>query len=278
MDHLRAGGIFSSERVQAFARDMGVAFKQCVTDLTQRLQGAAAINPTIAALTLEQLRATASASIADWGQDLQADEAAKVKATFPGVEDDYIFAFSAFGRNFYGTSREGVRQALDFRVPPFSYFLAKFYGVATSVPDLADPGALSSVVYDDIIKIVLRDTLKSVTAGRVFLKQAPPSSSVATTSHASSRLGADSVFSSRRSRADTDSTDSDSDDDSSDGGGDRGSGAVAAPSHTEPQPRRVVLSGGASSRSGTGGLGNRDTTSNSTVAAMLRSMDMETPI
>lgn len=271
MDHLRAGGIFSSERVQAFARDMGVAFKQCVTDLTQRLHRAAAINPAIAAMTPEQLRATAYASIADWGHDLQEGEAVKVKATFPGVEDDYIFAFSAFSRNFYGTSREGVRHALDFRVPPFSYFLAKFYGVATSVPDLADPGALSSVEYDDVIKLVLRDTLKTVTAGRVFLKQATAAPS------SSSRLGADSVFSSRRSRADTDSTTSDSSDDESSDDDRTGS---AAPSNAGPEPRRVVLSGGAGGGGGTGGGtgGGSGATSNSAVAAMLRSMDLETPI
>lgn len=173
MSEQSASGVYGSERVRHFAFQCGEVYKRSMIGLLHNVVQMRRVDPRLADCDDLVLRRYALESLKEWPQSTRDEEAQVALRDHPEMEANYKFSFVIYARNFYGTDQYGNRNALDLRIPPFSYFLFELF-----CNGLEDPKIIFEEFYEDhsywkFTKALVRKTLCEVSKGRVSLQTDP---------------------------------------------------------------------------------------------------------
>lgn len=174
----QSGGVYGSERVRHFASQCGEVYKRCMMSLIHNVLSMRQVDPRMAACDEGSLRRYGLESLREWPQSTRDEEARVALREHPEMEANYKFAFVLYARNFYGTDQYGNRNALDLRIPPFSYFLFELYSNGLEEPNIIYEDFYEDRSYWKFTKALVRKTLCEVTKGRVTLQVDPRASAI----------------------------------------------------------------------------------------------------
>jgi len=174
----QSGGVYGSERVRHFASQCGEVYKRCMMSLLHNVLSMRQVDPRMAACDEGALRRYGLESLLEWPQSTRDEEARIALRDHPEMEANYKFAFVLYARNFYGTDQYGNRNALDLRIPPFSYFLFELYSNGLEEPRIIYEDFYDNESYWKFTKALVRRTLCEVTKGRVTLQVDPRAAAV----------------------------------------------------------------------------------------------------
>lgn len=212
-------GIFALERVRYFCQQCSNLMFKCFGQLYDYGLQISKVDPR---LNIEDAYLDGVDAIADWPHDIIQNEKEMAVKTFPDIERNFLFTFASYVRNYFGKDEYGRSIPLEIRTPPIAYFLHELYRVGSEYKEVRDGSILSDKLRQNkLCKIILRDTLRRCSRGRVSMTQNRPEDSIKTvniTSNTSSNpvqnAAAVIMPSERANSGDTnssDSSDSDSD-------------------------------------------------------------------
>lgn len=166
-------GVYGSERVRHFALQCGEVYKRSMIGLLHNVIQMRRVDPRLADCDELVLRRYALESLKEWPQSARDEEAQIALRDHPEMEANYKFSFVIYARNFYGTDQYGNRNAIDLRIPPFSYFLFELFSNGLEEPKIIIEEFYKDHSYWKFTKALVRKTLCEVSKGRVSLQMDP---------------------------------------------------------------------------------------------------------
>jgi len=171
-------GIFALERVRYFCQQCSVLMFKCFGQLYDYGVQISKVDPR---LNIEEAYLDGIDAIADWPHDIIQTEKEMAIKNYPDIERNFLFTFASYVRNYFGKDEYGRSIPLEIRTPPIAYFLHELYRVGSEYKEVRDGSILGDKLRENkLCKIILRDTLRRCSRGRVSMTQNRPEDSIKT--------------------------------------------------------------------------------------------------